>query len=250
MSRASSFCDALCTVLLKEQVEAGIELYWKLQESETRIRVIDHDTQMDLLDFALFDVAASEGIIRAWQRKLEQSYSDIELLRVAMLAQYGNGGEWLWSYTAERLNSSVPIDKARGRVLVGFTEKPETSAVIKKLLESDPETWVRQIVQKSRERQNKNAWAKHWFRRMLIGEDDVSAWAAFRLFLRCVDTRFWFWQEQIENDIEVTKVTKRRRDFFDNNIDNIRNAIRNNESEIAEQFLGQKVMKRQVWPWM
>jgi hypothetical protein len=85
---------------------------------------------------------------------------------------------------------------------------------------------------------------------MLIGEDDVSAWAAFRLFLRCIDTRFWFWQEQIENDIEVTKVTKRRRDFFDNNIDNIRNAIRNNESEIAEQFLGQKLMKRQVWPWM
>jgi hypothetical protein len=140
ISRASSFCDALCTVLLKEQVETGMELYWKLQESETRIRVIDHDTQMDLLDFALFDVAASESIIRAWQRKLEQSYSDIDLLRVAMLAQHGNGGEWLWSYTAERLDSSVPIHKARARGLLGFIEKPETSAVIKKLLESDPET--------------------------------------------------------------------------------------------------------------
>jgi hypothetical protein len=250
ISRASSFCDALCTVLLREQVEAGIELYWKLQESLTRIRVIDHYTQVDLLDFALFDVTASESIMRAWQRKLEESYSDAELLRVAMLAQHGNGGEWLWSYTSERSNSSLPIDKARSRVILGFIERPEAFASIERLLETDPDTWVRRLAQKSKERQDKNIWAKHWFQRSLIRENDISAWGAFRLFLRSVDTRFWFWRATTENETDLAKVTQRRRDFLNNNMDNVRNSIRNNERELTNQFLGQKIMKQQVWPWM
>jgi hypothetical protein len=117
-------------------------------------------------------------------------------------------------------------------------------------LESEPDTWVKELVQKSKERQDKNTWAKHWFQRVLTAEDDVSAWAAYRLFVRCVDTRFWFWRETIEKEIDTTKIKKPRQDFLENNVENIQNAIRNNESELAEQFLGQKVMKRQVWPWM
>ena len=102
----------------------------------------------------------------------------------------------------------------------------------------------------SMQRRQLNDWAKHWFRKFLEDADDVIAWASFRLFLRCVDTRFWRWREHIDASNNLVVDQKRRHAFVEANLENVKSAIRKNEKPLSERFLCQKIRQNQVWPWM
>jgi len=248
--RGSSFYSTLCAVLLDEQPDKGIELYLRLQEADARVRFVDHHTKIDLLDFALFDAAAGEELVGAGQRKLEECDTDLELMKITLLAQRGAGGDWLWSYIDERLHSSVPLERARAIVLLGYFDGPQPPELIRQLLRSQYDGWPKELARVAERRRARNDWAKHWFSRFLTVSDNVLAWASFRLLLQCIDTRFWFWREQVESNVGADNLSPSRRVFIDCNRDSIRNAIQANEKEMSEQFLGQKILHRHVWPWM
>jgi hypothetical protein len=247
--RCSSFYSTLCSVLLERQPAKGVELYSRLQEVAGRTRVVDRDTKIDLLDFALFDATPSEAMTGVWRRELERCDTDREIMKIALLAQHGTGGDWLRSYVWERIDSRVPVDKARAIVLSGFLDDHQSLEVIRRLARSEFEVWPVELARSAEERRDRNSWAKYWFHRFLMEDDDTTAWAAFRLLLRCVDSRFWFWREQVEKD-SGDEIRHGRETFLNCNHDDIRNSIRDNEKDVAEQFLGQQIMGRQVWPWM
>lgn len=246
--RGSSFYSALCSVFFEKQVDKGVELYSRLQDSG--IRLIDHDTEMDILDYALFDAAPSEELTSAWHRKLEECDTDQELMKFTLLAQNGKGGDWLAAYVNERIHSRIPLDKARAIVLSGFLNERQPADSAHRSLQGQSDGWPVELAKVAAQRRARNDWAKHWFNRFLTASDDVTAWASFRLFLRCVDTRFWFWRDQLENEVGTANINISRRVFLSCNTDSIRSAIRANEKEMAEQFLGQKILQRQAWPWM
>lgn len=248
--RGTSFYDALCSALLERDPEKGVKLYWELQETYARTPVIDSDTEVDLLDYALFDAKQNDCLVEAWQRKLEQCNSDQELMKVGLLAQRGTGADWLWSYISARINSKVPINRARSRVLLGSFDTREALALIDQLLRSDPDTWVLKVVKAAKERQDRRTWATHWFNQFLSADDDVTAWASFRLLLRCVDVSFWFWWKETKQRVGKAKIDPRRNIFLEDNTDEIQRGIQKNDKDAAERFLGQKILKRQVWPWM
>jgi hypothetical protein len=248
--RGGAFYDALCTALLKQQTEKGVRLYWQLAETPGRTAVVDSDTQIDLLDFALFDMPKDGFLTVAWQRKLEECQSDQDLMKVVLLLQHGNATEWLWSYIVSRVDSEAPVDRARARVLLGFLDHDQSVTTMEQLLESDPETWMQELTQRARDQQDKRRWSKHWFRRFLTDSSDTSAWASFRLLLRCVDTSFWFWWESVKDQVNTIDRQSQRVTFMEDNSDNLRYAIAKNEKGITERLLGEKIMKRQVWPWM
>jgi hypothetical protein len=245
--RGSSFYDALCTALLEKQTKKGVDLYWRLQDSGTRIRTVDSDTEIDLLDFALFNTSPREELMSTWQRALEECKSDQELQEVALLAQYGTGRDWLWTYISSRIDSAVPLDRARSRVLLGFMSGEPAQLAIESLLQSDANSWQLRLVTTAKKRQDRREWAKHWFGEFLMAENDDSAWASFRLLLRCVDSSFWFWRDSAQANLSLDV---RRRIFLEDSEPDLQRAIRENENEASESFLGQKILKRQTWPWM
>ena len=171
-------------------------------------------------------------------------------MKVAMLLQHAKATEWLWSYILRRIDAEAPIDRARVRVLLGFLDTDQALTTLQQLYRSDPDTWMKELTERARDQQNKRKWAKHWFNRFLTDSSDTSAWAAFRLFLNCVDTSFWFWCEDVQDKGSAIELHSRRYTFMEDNSDNIRNAIKNNEKNITERLFGQKIINRQVWPWM
>lgn len=247
--RGSSFYSALCAVLLGNQPGKGVELYSRLQKVPGRTRIVDHDTKIDLLDFALFNALPNEEVMGTWQRELERCDTDQELMGITLLAQHGTGGDWIRSYVSERIDSKIPLDKARAVVLSGFLDDRQSLETIRQLAQSAAEIWPVELAQTAEERRDREAWAKYWFHRFLTADDDTTAWAAYRLLLRCIDSRFWFWRERVVKD-RGAEINRRRDTFLSCNHDDIRNAIQANEKDMAEQFLGQKIMGRQVWPWM
>lgn len=248
--RGGAFYDALCTALLKNNSEKGVKLYWQLMETPGRTAVKDSETQIDLLDYALFDTTQNEFVTAAWQRKLEECKSDQGLMKVVLLLERASAGEWLWSYVDDRIDNAAPIDRARARVLLGFMNSSHSFAVLQQLHRDDPDTWMKELTDRALNQQQRKKWSKNWFIKFLSERSDESAWGAFRLLLKCVDTSFWFWWEIVKNEIKPSHDWSRRIMFMEDNSDNLRNAIVRNEKDIAECLFGQKIIKHQVWPWM
>ena len=91
----------------------------------------------------------------------------------------------------------------------------------------------------------------HWYRKFFSDNDDIQAWAAFRLFLKCVDSRFWHWQLEIECALSNnSEQYQYRKTFQVNNLDTIKNRIQENEKSLREKLLRHKVMEHEAWPWM
>lgn len=245
-----SFYGALCTMLLRNASDKGAALYWRLEEVGSAIRVIDRNSKIRLLDYALFEAPPIAEMKSAWERKIEGCDTDRELMGIAFVAQHGSGQEWLWSRVKQGVQSSVPLEKSRSMTLLGFMETEEAAELISTLLEKQPNTWVKRLLETSLQRWQTNAWAKHWFRRFLSADDDVTAWASFRLFLQRADSRFWLWREQVTAELDSGTKAEERWTFFKDNLDTLENRIRKNEQSLERHFLGQKVLQSQAWPWM
>jgi hypothetical protein len=247
---ARSFYTQLCAMLLKHEPATGTSLYERLVEVDGGVTVVARNSRIPLLDYALFEAPDVDDLRPVWARRLEQCTTDEELMRVAIVAQTGNGQDWLQTYTDERLVDSAPLETSRAYTLLGFIDTQEAFDHLSQLVETEPDTWRGELVKTSLKRWRMNAWAKHWFERFLTVEDDVMAWAAFRLFLRCVDSRFWLWQEEARAEAQGSPQLAKRIAFLADNSDTIRNRIRKNEKDLRNHLFGQKTKPGQAWPWM
>jgi hypothetical protein len=247
---AQSFYNALCIMLLQHKPKMGSELYWRLAEIGGVVIVRDARTKIRELDYALFKAPAIDVIQGAWKRKIEQCTTDQELLQTAIVAQKGNSKKWLQTYIKRRISSAIPLDQSRACTLLGFFEGEDGLNLIKKMIEIVPDTWIGELLQTSLRRWQTNFWAKHWFWRFLTVKDDSLSWAAFRLFLHCVDSRFWLWQREMQTKVEESARKERRKLFLKDNSGVIENRIRKNEETLKKRLFGQKIQSNQAWPWM
>lgn len=245
-----SFYEALCTVLLKIDPARGVLLYWRLQNSGIKTDVIDEHSNFKLIDYALFQALPSEDIKHAWQRKLEECTSDSELLEIAVLAQHGDSSDWLWETILQGVKSTAAFEKSRAIVLLAFMQERRAFDHLNSLLEGQPDTWIRDLLEYSQQLLQRNNWARHWFFCFLSANDDVTAWSSFRLFLQCVDSRFWYWQRQIKAEYSESNFYQKRCLFMKDNLDEVKNRIKKNENPLREKFLGHKVLVGQACPWM
>ena len=249
LSRNSSFYSALCRILLKRGKEQGIALFWKLKETSEVVHSIDSVSKRDLLDIALFKAPATIAYKAAWERRLNQSTTDYELMNIAYLSQYGTGKVWLWSKIKKDMDSKVLIDRARSLILLAFFDDQKAFHIIQEFYANCSETWLKALAKKSRRHWNQNSWAKHWFKVFLTDRDKEKALSAFLLFLRCVDTRFWLWRPIAEKEMAGIDSFKHRSTFLSANLTSIYESINRNEKELSATFLGQKVLEREAWPW-
>jgi len=245
-----SFYEALCEALLHCRPSKGVDLYWRLRETPCPVSFEDRDTAIQLLDYILFCAPASDEVLGAWRGRLEKCRTDRELMDIVIMAQAGRGEDWMWSLVEDGIESDVPLIRARSFALLGLVEVDQARAMLDVHRQEQRDTWLGQVIETSMIRLRNNDHAKHWFRRFLSTIDTVDAWRSFRLFLRCVDRRFWCWQERIVNEVPSHPQMQSRRLFFGENRDRLHNAIEANERERNESFLGQKVLHGEMWPWM
>lgn len=248
--KGRAFYEALCSVLLRVDPGKGVQLYQMLQGVELGVRFLREGTQIPLLDYTLFGTAAAEPVVKAWERRLDQCRTDRELLEVVLVALQGNGTQWLWQKIEAAVKSEVLYERARAYVLLRFFESPEAGNLLQELAETLLETWLGDLARRCQHHWQTNEWAKHWFHRFLETEDKVLAWASFRLFLRCVDSRFWHWWPDMTNGSSDIPWASERQVYLQNNLNEIENCVRRNEKTIREQFLGQKRLEHHAWPWI
>ncbi len=247
--RCRSFYEALCEVLLNQKPEQGVRLFWRLFADNTS-RLSDTTTGIDSLLFGVLSARDSEPVNQLRRHLFDKSTTDNSLFELTFLAQFHGWYDGLQLIVDAWLASSHPFDRARGLTLLGFMDARAAADLLKEWTDTQHESWIRDRAEVATYAHQRNQWAKHWFRIFLVHEDDLRSWAAFRLFLRCVDRRFWLWgQEMVEREAVATH----RIGHYQSNRGNIRKAAAENERDVLKlekRLVGCDVIENQVWPWM
>lgn len=247
LNLATTFYETFCSVLLKQNHPQAIPLHQCLRQAKSKVILLDSQINIRFLDYILFQVEPNDAIQQNWQERLEETYSDLELMELVIAAQNGKAESWLQSYVEKGLESSVPLDFCYAVTILGFLDNNWAFENLDHLAQNQPDTWRKDLVNLSLERWQKNLWAKYRFKNFITETEPVLAWRSFRLFLQCVDKRFWLWQKNIFDSSLSQKVNQ---DFFEYNRQTIKNSIIKNEKSLEEYFLGQKIQQRQVFPFL
>ena len=237
--------ESLCEVLLETNQEQGVELFQTLLAQRQHARTVDHPTGVDMLALTLFRIPRSKHsqvLLREW---LDTCSTDNTLFELALAAAAVHKDERLAELIQEGLSSSIPVKKAAALVLAGFSVHGSRSATLLESVQLHPEGWLHAVQDRARRCLDRDRWAQEWFRRFAISQSTEESFAAFRLFLRCVDRRYWIWK----NDV-IRSANSVRRRYWEVNRDSIEEAIEKNEKGREKHFLGEEIAEGKVQPWL
>ena len=248
--KGRSFYESLCQVLLSIAPPKGLRLYQRLNKAPVAINFVVSGTGIPVLRYALFKSPDVSEVRSVWGQCLQQCKTDQDLSELVIVAQAGNGINWLESKVKQDLESAVMYNQARAMILRGLLAAKETGEWLERQAKPQAETWLDRVAAKAYLYWQTDNWAKYWFKRFLTIENNTHAWAAFRLLLKCVDRRFWTWQDELRLAVLRCDDGNRRLIFLRNNSNTLSNSIKQNEKALAENFLATKVLDNQAWPWM
>lgn len=241
------FYEKLCKELLDYEPETGVALFNIILERNLT-KILDSDTGIRLLFSDLFQAQPSDPIKKEWGKLLEEAVSDNDLFEITLLAQESEGAAaWLGQEIQKLLNSDADFDNARGLQLCGFSSFLSDGDLIRAWMTNRHSSWVKNLAKNSLRNHDKNRWANEWFRKFLAEPDRVRAWTSFRLFLQCVDRRYWTWNNGLVSEIMLPDW---KADALAGNSRAIRDSAKENEKKLKEKFLGHDIKQNQLWPWM
>ena len=248
-ARCRGFYEALCKALLDLDPDKGVRLFNRLYASGA-FRLSDDTTGIDSLLFSLFEARDSGPVVQSRFRLLDSCTTDKYLFEYAFLYQSSSKCGQLLRIVDAWLGSSKPYDRARALTLLGFLDAPDAGDRLREWIDTHGESWMRSCARLAQHAHQRNQWARHWFEVFLGHAEDLRAWAAFRLFLRCVDRRFWLWGPEM---IESSAVAGQRILHYNANRGQIRKAAAENEKnalKLGKRLVGCDIKEDQVWPWM
>ena len=246
----ASLCEAMFALGLHDK---AVDIYKQVQSSVPSVRVQNAQSSINLLEYALFKAEANLSIQALWKDCLFNAKTNTYIIKIASLAWYGSGQDWLWQTIEDELDLSATLGKMRAGMLLSCIPSVDAFDRINLLCEeSHEDSWLRNYFEKNKEFWQRNSWARHWFEDFWNATNDEQAWASFRLFLSCVDSRFWFWKDEIELETASADINtrKRRQIFYEGNVSAVKNRIKKNEKNLRKTYLRHKILKDEAWPWM
>ncbi len=249
LAACRSFFEALCEVLLGAWPEQGVALFHRLQAC-TPFRLIDRATEIDNLFFVLFRAPSSTPVDSLRTGLFEGCVTDDELFDLAFVAQFAGANDWLDEQIRRWRASERRFDRARGVQLLGLLDAENAGARLVQEKAAYGQCWLGSRAEAAGQIARGNQWAKHWFQRFLTSPDDLGGWAAFRIFLQCVDRRFWLWGP---TSVRTLCTLESRRSHYLANRRAIVAAARRNERDtlkLHERLVGESVLNGKAWPWM
>ncbi|MGD2086407.1 MAG: hypothetical protein PVH61_09520 [Candidatus Aminicenantes bacterium] len=248
IERDGIFYSTLCGILLDVNPDEGVRLYRRLKQVRGHQGFIEENTRIDILMYDVFRAKDCEEITALWDEIVDDCYKDIDILEIAIVSQEVNKSGWLCCKIDRYLESDLLFNQARGINMLGFLDLKNANDKLTALLRETPECWLRPVIETAIKRWNNNQWARTWFQRFLEYEDVVKAWAAFKLFLKCADRRFWIWVDDLMEKFGSTPFFEKRKIFFELNRETTRKSLEKNEEKLKKEFLGSEI-KDDIWPW-
>ena len=245
LAACRGFYEKLCAALLTCSPPDGAALYDALNKSET-VHIVNHQLELPELLLDVFASPDSAETLRIREHLLDAATTDTDLFEIVLLSAWGAKMDWLHRRINEDLESSWELECARALTLLGASDHETDGLRLAEWIKRHPDCWLRRVAELAHLRFTRNRWAHIWFERFLTRTDRTESWAAFQLFLRCVDRRFWLWQERAS----LTTAEQWKQDAFGFNLGDVLSACRENEKHLHKSLIGHQVRWGEYWPWM
>ena len=241
--------EPLAEALLEIDPAQGMLLFRKLLAQRRHARTVDDPTGVDVLALSLFKAPsqseAVEALLRDW---LDGCRSDKDLFELAVAASAAHKETRLRELIRRGLASPFLMGKAVAISLAGFAVHDVQSATLLDSIQFHPEGWLHEVTTWARRHLDRDRRAQEWFRRFAVLPSNEESFAAFRLFLRCVDRRYWTWKNHVLDDTRSS--WERRRYLAVDGEGEIARAIKENEKDLEKRFLGSEIPENKVHPWV
>ena len=244
---ADGFFVSLCEVLLTRVPDRGVTLWRTLRECLTHVNFTVHG-DMDRLLQALFAAASSAEVEKALGEvyTVQCTHNDKELVGLVVAARQCGRLDWLYRMVTQDASSACPLHQRRAAFLAPLLAVPE-------IVGNDgwPEGEFAGGVQgASWKLGQREAFARHWLETFTQADSEVQAYAAWRLFLACVDRRVWSWMNDLLDRYlgvaDGLDAVKRR--FVVQQKRQIRRAIADNEKQWGDNYAHHRY-PRALSPW-
>jgi hypothetical protein len=128
---------------------------------------------------------------------------------------------------------------------------PHDVVVAEHLENREPSTpsWLNAVVEHAQAELRLDARARHWFRVFLSSPSREESWAAFRLFLRCVDRRWWLWKNHELYDARNEPDLQVRIRHLVLNRDAIKKCIEKRIDERMKVLFSWRLPTLEMMPW-
>jgi hypothetical protein len=241
--------EALCEAMFVEQHPKAGDLYTILRDSTLQKRPVFQDRIGAHLPLLLFrvDVDDVRPFREDWYRAC---WRDVTLLDFATAARQFGRGDFLLELVQDGLCSPTYLEQARAICLAGWCGTgPQFRSTLDDLPVGEG-SWFESLKKQALARADRERWARAWLSEFLTSRKLAQSFAAFRLFLRCVDRRYYAWRNEVIDSVPNTQVTAQRRlRFLNFNHRELERAIETNEKDLDKYFLGLRVPDGRLSPW-
>ena len=236
--RLGTFYQALAMALFAVEPERGLEVWTRLAD----------DDGTNLPGSATAEIAfRADGpeAIRARRRVVEACWTDAQLADLAVVAARHSRTDWLQAMISELVLSPELWRRAKGLCLASLSVL-ETVVFEDHVQAADvSDTWVWDQVRIYRHRHSLDQRGLYWFRVFGTVEDEAVAWGAWRMLVACADARWTTWTGCWN---EASK--PRRLAFLAAADGELKQACKEAERERRDLFLGLKITRGEVFPFM
>ena len=176
---SEGFYQSLCSALSDSAPELAFSLWHTLNDVDRSINFLD-ETGYDLMTRIPY-LSHSQQAQKVQDELLNLAANDAELLKLACVATACNHSEWLDNKIKTLLSSPILWQRAKAIMLAAFSDLEMDFD--KLCLDADvSNTWVGNILNRSKEIYMKNQWARHWYKRFLTVDNNDEAYSAFVVF--------------------------------------------------------------------
>lgn len=241
--------EALCEALFILRHPRATDLYRALRNATQQKDPIFRDQVGDCLPTLLFriDEPTAEPLRKEWY---QNCWGDMALLCYATTARRHLRESFLINLIKTGLRSTSCFEQAKAVSLAGWCGAlPEVQLILEQFT-VEPGSWLESLKEQAITRCQWEGWARFWYTEFLSSISLVRSFAAFRLFLRCVDQRYYAWGPEIMSSLSEsgTRAQQRRR-FLRVNQRQISKAVEKNEKDLNKYFLGLKIPGGRFAPW-
>jgi hypothetical protein len=148
------------------------------------------------------------------------------------------------------LQSQALWVRAQALMLLALVDDAQAETLLRDFIAVNASPWLAGIADDCLYLWKRNTWAKHWFQLFLTEQTETQAWAAFRLFLDCVDSRFYHWADGVLKDSAGINDTHPRMAYMRQQWSEIEKSAEKNEKDYVKTFLTEKILENSAWPWM
>lgn len=245
---AEGFYLALCEALLTNSPSEGRRLWHALWETMATRYIGQGGVDERVL--MLFRVAQTPEVLelRASLLELSVATTDEQLLDLAVAAIARGEEPWLADAIEKDAESDFSWRRRRAVMLSGFqtgAELPVESAI----LEGEHHSAAEERLAAAGRRLARDAAARHWWRRFVETQDEVSAFAAWTLFRRAADRRALAWLEhEAWPDGNADPLSCRKVQHFELNRDSLVKEAGKREKDVSQRLFDRSISSS-VSPW-